>query len=66
MVLAKGADVNAVDQDGRTVLHLAALRGHKEVVGVLLAKGASKTVRDRDWKTPYDSADNPDIKELLK
>jgi cytohesin len=39
-LLAKGADVNAKDEDGYTALFIAALRGHKEIVELLLAKGA--------------------------
>jgi cytohesin len=44
-LLAKGADVNARDEDGYTALFIAALRGHKEVVELLLAKGADINAR---------------------
>src|SRR5208282_2785565 len=39
-LLAKGADVNAKDSIGATVLMLASFHGHFDVVQVLLAKGA--------------------------
>ena len=41
--IADGADVNAKDQNGRTLLQLAALKGHKEVVELLIAEGAHMT-----------------------
>lgn len=41
-ILAAGADVNAVDGDGRTALHLAARYGHRQVADLLLARGARR------------------------
>jgi cytohesin len=38
--LAAGADVNAKDEEGLTPLHLAAGRGHKKIVELLIAKDA--------------------------
>ena len=39
LLLAKGADVNVVDQNDQTPLHDTARNGHKDVVELLLAKG---------------------------
>jgi len=44
--LDKGADVNAKFRYGATALFKAAERGHKEVVAVLLARGADVKVKD--------------------
>ncbi len=35
-LINKGANVNATDQDGKTPLHWAAVKGHEEVVEALL------------------------------
>ncbi|XP_039989079.1 glutaminase liver isoform, mitochondrial isoform X4 [Xiphias gladius] len=43
-----GVDVNAVDYDGRSALHVAAAEGHTEVICFLLEKaGANPALRDR-------------------
>lgn len=43
-----GVDVNAVDYDGRSALHVAAAEGHTEVIRFLLENaGADASLRDR-------------------
>jgi uncharacterized protein len=50
-LLAKGADVNAREQQGRTALMEAAAKGQTASVEVLLAKGADIHARDQDGMT---------------
>ena len=52
MLLAKGAEVNAKDEDSETPLHEAASKGHLDVVKALLAKGAEVDAKNKYGKTP--------------
>jgi cytohesin len=47
-LIENNSDVNRKNKDGQTSLHLAARSGHKEVVGLLIAKGA--IVNEEDEK----------------
>ncbi|KAJ6806071.1 serine/threonine-protein kinase STY17-like [Iris pallida] len=51
-MLGEGVDVNSIDLDGRTALHIAACEGHVEVVRLLLANRANVDSRDRWGSTP--------------
>ncbi|KAI3743065.1 hypothetical protein L1987_60767 [Smallanthus sonchifolius] len=46
-LLDDGVDVNSIDLDGRTALHIAACEGHVEVVQFLLSRKANIDARDR-------------------
>ncbi|MBA0779807.1 hypothetical protein Gotri_004012, partial [Gossypium trilobum] len=46
-LLNEGVDVNSIDLDGRTALHIAACEGHVEVVKLLLVRKANIDARDR-------------------
>ena len=48
IMLARGADPNAIDNSGRSALINAAWRGRKNTVKLLLEKGADLTIRDRE------------------
>lgn len=53
LLLANHADVNFTEsRDGRTLLHIAALKGYKDLVDILLVKGPEVNAEDSHGKTP--------------
>lgn len=46
-LLRSGVDVNSINLDGRTALHIAACEGHRDVVRVLISWKANIDARDR-------------------
>ena len=64
-LLAKGADVNAADKDGRTPLHEAASYSNKGGAELLLAKSADVNAADKYGATPLHSAATKSFVELL-
>ena len=51
-----GADLNASDYDGRTIMHLAASEGHIEIVRFAIANGINLNPVDRWGGTPLQDA----------
>ena len=49
-------EVDETDDDGNTLLHLAADAGHSKVIAVAVESGASVTVTNRKGLTPYQLA----------
>ncbi len=54
-----GADVNAVDHEGNTAVHLAASRGDNAAIEYLVARGALVTAVNREGQTTADMANGP-------
>ncbi|XWS35379.1 hypothetical protein CRYUN_Cryun21dG0121300 [Craigia yunnanensis] len=68
-LLNEGIDVNSIDLDGRTALHIAACEGHVEVVRLLLSRKANIDARDRWGSTAAADAKyygNLDVYNILK
>ncbi|MBA0857999.1 hypothetical protein Goshw_019975 [Gossypium schwendimanii] len=68
-LLNEGMDVDGIDLDGRTALHVAACEGHVEVVKLLLSRNANIDARDRWGSTAAADAKyygNLDVYNILK
>jgi calcium-independent phospholipase A2 len=48
----KNCDINALNFDGRTALHIMVLRGRLDCTVALLSRGAEHSLTDKDGNTP--------------
>ncbi len=64
LLIAKGADVNAMTPDGLTALFAAILEPHKEMAELLIAKGADVNARGFLGMTPLNMANDEGEKEM--
>jgi hypothetical protein len=55
-LLRRGANVNSVDHDGLSPLHVAARGGYEPIVKMLLDAGANIDLADKNGSTPADMA----------
>lgn len=53
-LLHKGAEVNAVDADGRTALHYACLHRNVDAIKTLVEAGADWNIEDKNHQKPLD------------
>ena len=56
VLVQSGADVNAVNRDKETALHVAANNGHVDVVKVLVQNGVDVNAVNKDKETPLYAA----------
>ena len=56
LIECANANINSQDNELDTPLHNASFYGNLEVVRYLVSKGADKTIKDQDDKTPFDVA----------
>jgi hypothetical protein len=66
LLLAKGADVNVVDQNNQTPLHDTAGHGHIDVVKLLLDKGADVNPKMHGGLTPLEMATRKNHKGVVQ
>lgn len=65
LLIERGADINAETERGRKPIHLAAMGGDAEVLGLLLRKGAEATARTPFGDTPLHFARTVEVVRLL-
>ena len=52
LLLTAGIQVDSVDEDGNSAIHLAAESGQTGVIDTLLSAGADKNLKDKNGNTP--------------
>ncbi|CAM4960244.1 unnamed protein product, partial [Rotaria socialis] len=58
-------EINRIEPNGSTALHVAAYRGHEKIVELLLQKGASYLTINKYNLTPLDEAKTDKIRQLI-
>jgi len=64
-IVQNGANLNAVDDRGRTALMIAAERDHPLIVKFLLENRADNSLRDKAGKSAFNLATKSDVQQLL-
>ncbi len=65
LLLSRGAQLDAMDDRGRTALMIAAELGHAELVAMLIGRGADAGLRDKRGKTAFDLATSESVRRTL-
>ena len=65
LLLDNDANVDALDYQGFTPLHIAAKAGNEDICNLLLDKNASPNVKGHRSKTPLHKAKHPKVVQLL-
>lgn len=56
----------SVDQDGNTLLHIAASRGYGEIIRMLLSAGSDPCHKNKKLQTPYVVSNNKETKNVFR
>jgi ankyrin repeat protein len=64
--VAKGCNVNKTDWKENSCLHLAAEQGSVDILPILLKAGADVAAKNKDRKTPLDTAKKEEVKAALR
>jgi len=65
-LLDAGADINALNDNGQTPLHIATFWDNADAVRLLLERGADKTIKNKSGRTAADLAIHYDYVDLLE
>jgi ankyrin repeat protein len=65
-LIDRGADLDDVDNDGKSALMMAAERGHDEIIQILIDAGANVNAADKWGWTALTLAKYPSTVEILK
>ena len=66
ILIAAGAHVNAIGEDGDTPLHRAVAGKHSEMISFLVSNGARTDIKNRYGKTALDSANHSGSAKLVE
>lgn len=66
IIFVENNDVNSVDADGKTALHIASDAGNIDIVELLLDIGIDKNILDHDGRTALNYAKLSGNKEIIK
>jgi len=66
ILLDAGADINALNDNGQTPLHIATFWDNAEAVKLLLDRGADKTIKNKSGRTAEELAIHYDFVDILK
>ncbi|CAF1080813.1 unnamed protein product [Rotaria sordida] len=59
-------EINKIESNGSTALHVACYYGHYDIVKMLLNAGASRSIRNRRYRlTPFEEAHDDEIRRLF-
>ena len=61
-----GADIEAIDDEGNTPLHIAVKRGHFDIVKYLIERGSQTETQDLCGNTPLNDAISIGHSEIYK
>jgi ankyrin repeat protein len=64
-LLSVGADPHLIDNRGKSAMHIAAERGHHEIVYLLLETGANPNSPDNNGDTPLALASTKSVRDVL-
>lgn len=66
LLINRGADIDAFDQNDNTPLHLAALYDNRDMVELLLNNGANKSLENLDSRFPFEMTEDKELSDYIR